>query len=946
MSYARAVVALLRELRSDRALIISIAVIVLLTSGLAAAVPRLYNRVLDAELRQRVEAASSHQRSISASMTQRYNNPKQEIRARLAAMGSDYREALPKPLGDVLAEPTFAFESPAFLIADGLDSAAVPFARMIQVRYERDMESQVEMSAGRLPRPREPVVAPANDALPENLRGTSLPVLEIAFSEQTARQLEVQPGDRMLAVFDDAETIFEKGPGNWFLVEVSGTFRSRGAGDLSFDLVSWREDPASLPMANGRTQAEVAAIGTALLAPGAYLEWMKVTELAEWSYDWHLPLDPAALNATNYREVAAQAGSVEVTKGPYQAPGWMPGRLRVSSPIPLLFRGFAAQTQFTLSVIALTALGVFGTAAVAFALLGALISERRRAATILIRGRGATRLQLIGARLLEGILLCGPAAAIGYLVATVLVDARGSRWSIWGAAGVAATMTILLVVSAEPLRVANLGQLLRRSLSPLRQRSRRRLTLEATIVVFAIAALAALRQRGVTAEAGSEVALDPLLVAAPLLLALAVGLLGYRAYPHAIGLLARLAQRGRGLIWFIGLRRGSDPSGTSFLPFIVMLVAVSVAVFASIIAQSVTQAQQKTAWRVVGADARIEAPAFDPDIIGDGLLSNIEIATALMTDGSASAGDDTVQLTAVALDVDAYRRVIGGRQPPFTLPPAGAADAGGIGTEQHPVPAVLSAQWADGERPEPDTILQVGMRIPRFGIVQFFVQVAGSSDRYPSVAAGEPFLIIPLDALKALTPERTWAATTVFVRGPDDAAIAAMIQEQRSAADTPATVEVTSRDDVYAALLEQPLTNAVVTSFQMGAILAALYASLALLVALILTTRRRTYDLSVLRTLGLSLRRATSVIVIEFLPLVTAASLVGVLLGIATAFAIEPGVDLASFTGTEAAIALAINWVTVTLIVLALSAVTLVTIAAYIIWSGRQRLGSILRVSD
>ena len=965
--YPLAVLALLRTLRGERALMVSVAVLVLITSGLAAAVPRLYTRVLDAELARRVEDAGVYQRSISAILQQRYNNPNQEIRERLAGMGAAYQDALPSPLREALAESTYSIDAPDFLVADDLRGNQAAFARLLSVRYQRDVGAHVDLVEGRLPQLREDVTPPPSPALPESRADGPLPLLEVALSEQTAGLLELEVGDQMVGVFDDATTLFEQGPGSWFMVEVAGIFRAAEpssaywGGDQSFDLVSQR-DASAIPFTSGRTEEPLALTGAALFAPEAYTEWARLTELADWSYTWRFQLDPSAVTAVSYAAVAAQTGNLDVTKGPYDAPGWPPGQLRVTTRIPLLFSGYEERTRFTVSVIALTALGVFGTAAATFALLSTLISERRRATAILLRGRGATRAQLIGARLVEGLLLCGSAAAAGYLGAVTLIDARDSLWSLWCAAGVALAMLTLLVGGAESARAADLGRLLRRTFDPLAERSTRRLTLEATLVVVAVAGLAALRQRGLSADANPDTSLDPLLIGAPLLLALVVGVLGRRLYPAVVGLLARLAQPSRGLVWFVGLRRGSDPSGGAFLPFLVMLAAVSISIFASVIAQSVTQAQEETAWRLVGADYRLEAEPFDPNATtlapaaapGGPVASHAVVAGALTANGSLIAADangrfasrSSTMLSVVAIDVAAYRRVIGDRLAPFTLP-SNASDASAQhGSEANPLPVILAADWSGDERPQPGTLLRVELRVPGSGTLQAFASVAGYSERYPGIERGRPFVLLSLADLRALAPERVTQVTTLFVQGTaqDVLELKATIGEQ--AIDGNAPVQVDSRAGAFDKLLHEPLTNAVVTSFRAGAGIAALYAGLALLFALTLTARRRAHDLSVLRTLGLPAGRAGAVIAVEYLPLIGLATVSGVALGIAIAFVIEPGVDLAAFTGATAAPPLAISWPAVAAIGLGLAALALATIAAYVLVIRRRQLGRILRVSD
>ena len=109
-------------------------------------------------------------------------------------------------------------------------------------------------------------------------------------------------------------------------------------------------------------------------------------------------------------------------------------------------------------------------------------------------------------------------------------------------------------------------------------------------------------------------------------------------------------------------------------------------------------------------------------------------------------------------------------------------------------------------------------------------------------------------------------------------------------------------------MADAPLVAGVGRSYRLSMLAAAIIAALASIAALSLTARERWRDLSYLRTLGLSARQSLAVTLIEQLPTVLIAGVVGALLGEGMAWAIRPGIDLATFTGPGAAATLQPAW--------------------------------------
>ena len=134
----------------------------------------------------------------------------------------------------------------------------------------------------------------------------------------------------------------------------------------------------------------------------------------------------------------------------------------------------------------------------------------------------------------------------------------------------------------------------------------RRLVLDGTVIALAAIALVTLRSRGL-GDGSGPVAIDPLLAAVPVLVALAAGLILLRVYPLPLRLIAAIAARGRGLIPTFPLWGAARQSRIAAVPLLVILVATAIGAFSSVVLESVRQGQLAASWRAVGADWRIDA---------------------------------------------------------------------------------------------------------------------------------------------------------------------------------------------------------------------------------------------------------------------------------------------------------------------------------------------------
>jgi len=668
------------------------------------------------------------------------------------------------------------------------------------------------------------------------------------------------------------------------------------------------------------------------------LDRMAGRESVAFEYRWQYFVDPERLDAGSLDAVNAAVKKVRADYPSFINRFNDVTALRTG--LDTVFRQFEAQRRLTEAMLAIVAIGLLAVAMLVIGLIGALIADRRRAALVLQRGRGASSWQILGAQAVEGLLLTVPAVAVGAVVA-ILVPGRASVLTPLLAAGIALGVTVLLVAIALPVARGRLGQL-ERGDQPVRAVSVRRLVFEALAVVLAVGGVYLIRRRGLGGEAGTA-GFDPFLAAVPVLAGLATGLLVLRLYPFPIRFLAWLASLGRGFVAVFALRRVGRQPGASNLPLMVLLLTVAVGVFSSVLLTTIERGQAATAWQQIGAPYRAQVTFAElPQDLDLTKVPGVEAAApAYLARGVTfdMKGSDNA-LTLDAVDAPALASVTMGTPADPHLPP-GLLDEPSDqnnGTDQAPLPAIVSTHAATGPR-----AMQQGDRFELL-VEQTWISfvVVDVREVMPGIAPGSQFVVTSLEQLQAAYRIAPLPVTTVFIRAPASAEPAL----RRALDGVVPETHLTSQAAALGELQGSPLIAGVAAGFRISLIVAALYSALAVIVALVLTAAARARDLAFLRTLGLGRGQGLGVLVVEQVPAVLVAVLSGIGLGIAVAFLIAPGLDLRAFTGATTAAVLRIDWNAVALIGLAVVVVVAVAVGATAVASRRRNLGSALRVGE
>jgi putative ABC transport system permease protein len=218
--------------------------------------------------------------------------------------------------------------------------------------------------------------------------------------------------------------------------------------------------------------------------------------------------------------------------------------------------------------------------------------------------------------------------------------------------------------------------------------------------------------------------------------------------------------------------------------------------------------------------------------------------------------------------------------------------------------------------------------------------VVGNRESFPGVPAGTPFAIVPYAALKETESEgEIVRPNRLYVGGVGASTV------RTAVADSAARADVETRADVVDRLQESPLIGNVLRGFRWAIVLAALYAAIAIGLMALIAARSRARDLALVRTMGASPRDVFALAAIEVAPLALTALALGIALGVAIPHLIEPGLDLAFFTGAASA-EIVIPWRTPVVAAVGLLSLVAVTVALVGIQARRAGLNSVLRIGE
>ncbi|WP_405810204.1 ABC transporter permease [Streptomyces sp. NBC_01520] len=905
------------RLRTAPGITAALAVLVFLTAFLAAAFPRAVDAYGTKALRHDISTASPGQSvlevttpppSLAVPRPAREevlrDRPRAEVdRALLKDLPAPVRADVPRSsYGVHTAEPIVAQES-WLPRPDALPPRlhyAVPSA----------LREHSALAGGRWPVARGEVTAATRE-------------VEAAVTEETAAELKMEVGSTIAVPTQGGKPL---------TVRITGLVTPLHPKSGYWSVDPLYRAPSLVPDPGSPTPVSYWT-ATLLLAPDTGPALLATT--GEPELYWRIAPDPSGLTAADAPGLRDAVASLENGPGLLKLRALVGPNTTLTTDLDALLDAYTAMGAAIGPVVTVAAVGIGAVAAVVLLMTGALIGARRHHELALLRSRGGS-LRGIGGRLLaETAVAVLPAAALGLLLAVLVIGE--ARWwpAVVGAASVAA-----LVCVALPLRTTlhHRRPLLHGAREDVvhAKPSRRRTVAELTLLVLAVGAVAALRRRGTTT--GSDA--DLLVSSAPVLVGLIAALVLVRFYPLPLRLAARPVARLRGAVGFLSLARAGRASTSGTLPLLALLIALTTAAFGGSVLAGVADARDDAALRAVGADARISGENVGLTAVPDSMtravramdgvddVAAVRIEYSVPLAAALDARSDTERATLLGVEPESYARLARGTGLPAL--PAGLLKAGG--GQDEVLPAIASPEVAKVLGDGPRTIASEGGDIT--------VRVAAVLSR-TSAVTDSGFLVVDSAGLVTQRP------TTLMVTGPAPDA-----GELRAAAKDAGQFTVRLRAEKREAFVDTPMQSGAERIYGAAVAAGAGYALLAVLLSLLQTAPERRTLLARLRTMGLTTRQGRRLLAFEAMPQALLAASGGLLVGWATIALLAPGVDLAALalaggeSGSPISASLRADaWS------LALPAVGVVVLAAAVAgvqawWAGRRGSIKELRAGD
>lgn len=901
---------LLRRWRADRGLLVVLVVVVALTAGLVGAVPRLLDRLATTSLDRAVQDTTVDRAGLVATSIQAVSTARPDAAlAQLDALARDLTGGLDEDLREVLGAPALAVDSLRY------DLDALPgqpedaLDRKLTVRLQPGVDEEVSLVAGAMPDGT--VDGTELDRGATDAQGDPVAVHQFVATAATAEALAMQVGDRRLGVPDPSGPVMRRlalaGAPPVVVWELSGII------DLSpLEDPVWFGDPRLHRPSRFDTDQTTTIFATGLLPADAAGEFPGVESPLPASVEVRWQLDRAALLTSDLTAVQQAAVALR-TAAPLnvEEPRWRTGLDR-------LLATEEARRATAVEVLGLGAVAVLGIALGLLVAMSAVLAVRRRDALALVRGRGASRGQLLLAGLLEfgAVVVAGGVLAQAMLLASL---PRGSGYVLVVPGVAVLALVVLLAGSSRDLR-RRLGALLAERRRTARTPSRH-YVLDGLLVVVALVSVASLRRRGLTVDG----TVDPLVVAAPVLVAAAVAVVTARLVPLPLRAVELVARRSRSLAVPLGLARAAR-AGQSGVMVVLVVLGLGVAGLASVIHTALVEGQARAAHERVGAAVRIDAqplasldPDWTPPASADGVAELRLLGRAIVL-----GGDRAQQVDAVVVD-PAELGAVGVAE---DLPPL-AWDGTGA------VPLLLSSDLPVVGSPQVGDDLTVLLdRQHRIAgrVVGFDPQVLGRAD-----SVDGPFVVLDRAAAVAATGEES-GVTSRLVRTDDPDAVRA----SALAADPQADVLV--RAQVRDELRSAPLAQGVRVGYLVAAVAAVVATVVALVLSLVAAAPQRRRHAAMLSALGTSTARIRLALLAEVVPVVAGAATVGVALAGGVSLLLGERLDLAPFTGTVDQTDLDLpHW---SVGVLLVAGAMLVAAVGAVMTQGRVDPGALLREGD
>ncbi|NJP89883.1 hypothetical protein HCN51_10570 [Nonomuraea sp. FMUSA5-5] len=844
----------------------TVAVLFVLTLSacvLVAGLPRAAQSSYDEALRRALTAAPAVQADLTVA-TQSSGRPEDlRERAQFDSRERLWREIVPAGLRPLTTGAGHMSAKTELTPVTGTSGGMY-----VNLGWLSDADRRVDWVQGRAPG------APATT----RYEGGTIPVFEVGIVEEALPEMGLRLGQTITL-----------GENDYAAVKIVGAFRAKDPGDRSWSHdadvlhVIEQQPPGGKDHVKHITTLMSDAGLTALSGEGRNL-----------TYRWVLPLDARAADALDVPGLRAAVTEFERVVG-LQTTG---SPYRVETALPKLLGDFLAALSTAQTVMYLVLGGLLAVALGVIVLAVQLLADKLEHPLGLARARGGSLRQVAGTAAALAGLAVVPGALAGYALSYLV---PGPALPIVHAGPVVVVVVALAYAGARTALTHRAPLHERRDDVAAARPSARRVTLEALVVVLALAGAYLLRARGLSAAGGQ----DPFLLVVPVALTVAAALITLRCYPYPLRLLVRLAARGRAAVPFLGLTRASRARSGSLLPVLILLPALGVSVFAAVVSDGIATTQRTASWQQVGAPVRVTSESEIPAEAIERVrrLAGVERVVPAQT-GRVQVGYGAERAEAIAVDVAQWRGLLDGA--PVGLPPL---PDGALVSPELRGRGTIEIGW------------QSRVKLATRGVIE----------SVPGFYTHGKFMVVPIGV--QVRP----AVNTLLIQG--DVALPELARLVPSAV-------VTSQESALRAIQDDPLTATVRWTLVIVTVALAAYALIAVVLSLVIGAADRARAVSFLRTLGLSERQAQRLTVLEILPMILLTALVGLGLGLGLPAALGPGVDLSSYAGDLPVGDYSPGLLLPGALAAGLAGVAVLGAYAHTAISRRRSLGAVLRVGE
>jgi len=712
-------------------------------------------------------------------------------------------------------------------------------------------------------------------------KGQPTVTLQVAVTPATAYRFELHPGS-MIKLAPSGT-----GPAPSVVLQVTGIIRSA--------------HPTSAFWGSAGTIAQPAIAGLSwqggALLSGQELSVLPVAfPLQTVQVQWGIPVDvshltvagvPAVINALSATASSNAGPQAEQTShAPLaEAPSLFPAGLAT-------LQTFMAERGSVEAINALLEYGLFAVALILLVTCALVVTDAYEEEISLILARGGSPAQVMLRVLGRTAVAAGLGLVIGTAAGLAVTSGAGSTDVVLVAAVAVTALGAPPAIAAWRHRgsrpVAKDG----RADLTIPRRSVRRLVAEATVLIAIIGAVAALRLRGAATASGP----DPYVSSAPVLVAVAAGLIAARVYPLPLRGLARLTAPHRSPVGFLGITRAARGRPAALLPALALVVALAVVALGGTLRAAVSHGQEAASWQQTGADAVIRTtgsqqvvpPAAQRAIAAVPGVTHSEAVYAVAPGDPLAAnlltGPGNAISTGVLVVNPARYAALVAATPFPAFPGHLLARTGPSGA----VPVIATPKIA--------AAIHAGNRQLGFAGSLLTLRLAATTTATPALPGGGPFVILP-----------SWVVPRLKTGATPN--IALVIGPRLNSGDLTRALrrtlpgsEVAFRQAALAAETGSPLVRSADISFDQCVVAAVAVSIAAILLGLLLSGRDRTRVAAWLAALGMTRRQARRLAMLDALPLALIAVVGAVLAGAALGPIIAPALNLSAFTGSAAVV--------------------------------------------